>query len=234
VGAALAGSVVLVAFGAALATVSPRVWGPRVFGDPAKSEVAFTLERSEGFATTIDDGPDPVGTPAILAALGAKEAPATFFLIGARAARHRALVEDIVEAGHGLGNHDWVDRRTVRVPAPELATDLERTDHVLEQHGQVAFFRPRGGWFDDAVLSAARERGLRTVLGDVYPFDAALPFEDLHVWYAARHVHAGSILILHDGPHRGPRTARTLRRLIPRLRARGLAPVVLAEHLQHR
>jgi len=54
---------------------------------------------------TIDDGPDPGTTPALLDLLEAHQAKAVFFLIGVKAARHADLVRMIASRGHELGNH---------------------------------------------------------------------------------------------------------------------------------
>ena len=54
---------------------------------------------------TIDDGPDPDTTPQVLALLEKYGARATFFLIGAKAAKYPALTRMIFDAGHTIGNH---------------------------------------------------------------------------------------------------------------------------------
>jgi hypothetical protein len=50
-------------------------------------------------ALSFDDGPHPATTPGILDALGRHGARATFFLLGARAAAHPAVVPRIVGRG---------------------------------------------------------------------------------------------------------------------------------------
>src|SRR5207245_968823 len=50
-------------------------------------------------ALTFDDGPDPRFTPGVLAALGARGTPATFFVMGEQAARHPELVARLRDAG---------------------------------------------------------------------------------------------------------------------------------------
>jgi peptidoglycan/xylan/chitin deacetylase (PgdA/CDA1 family) len=69
---------------------------------------------------TFDDGPDPVWTPAVLAALSGSRLHATFFVIAPRAAAHPGLVAAIRSAGHAIElhcdehvRHTDVDRATV-------------------------------------------------------------------------------------------------------------------------
>src|SRR5581483_9077712 len=56
-------------------------------------------------ALTIDDGPDPAVTPAVLALLDQHRVKATFFCIGAAAERWPDLCRSIVERGHTIENH---------------------------------------------------------------------------------------------------------------------------------
>jgi peptidoglycan/xylan/chitin deacetylase (PgdA/CDA1 family) len=53
----------------------------------------------ERLALTFDDGPDPRGTPAVLDALKAAGARASFFVLGERVVEHPALLRDMVAEG---------------------------------------------------------------------------------------------------------------------------------------
>ncbi|MEX2283412.1 MAG: hypothetical protein WEE89_13095 [Gemmatimonadota bacterium] len=81
------------------------------------------------------------------------------------------------------------------------------------------------------MVRVAAERGYRTVLGSVYPFDAQIPLPRFLSWYILQTVRPGGIIILHDGPERGPRTAEVLRRVLPALSSRGYQVVSLSELL---
>ncbi len=56
---------------------------------------------------TLDDGPDPVDTPAILDLLDRHNAKATFFVIGKKAEKYPDLIREIHRSGHQIGNHSW-------------------------------------------------------------------------------------------------------------------------------
>ena len=56
---------------------------------------------------TIDDGPDPVDTPALLILLKQHGVKATFFVIGEKVDRYPELIQQIYDEGHGIGNHSW-------------------------------------------------------------------------------------------------------------------------------
>src|SRR5262249_13478424 len=66
--------------------------------------MAWVINRNGGakgkVALTFDDGPDPQYTPAILDILKAKNAPATFFVVGINAEQHPDLLKREVAEGH--------------------------------------------------------------------------------------------------------------------------------------
>jgi peptidoglycan/xylan/chitin deacetylase (PgdA/CDA1 family) len=100
---------------------------------------AAATSRGE-IAITIDDGPDPVVTPAVLDLLDQYRAKATFFCIGDKVLRYPELCRQIVQRGHALENHSM-------------------------QHGYLLPFRLLGGWY--AELDAAQQ-AIATVTGS-YP-----------------------------------------------------------------
>ena len=58
-------------------------------------------------ALTYDGGPDPVWTPRLLDLLHKHHVHATFFLYGAKAAQHPALVRRIRDEGHEIGSNTY-------------------------------------------------------------------------------------------------------------------------------
>src|SRR5690349_15275625 len=91
--------------------LAPRVAGEVLWSVPSSARVV---------ALTFDDGPHPATTPGLVELLGRYGAPATFFLIGARAARHEDLVRQIVNCGHELGNHLLSDYPSICLSTTEF------------------------------------------------------------------------------------------------------------------
>lgn len=151
-------------------------------------------------ALTVDDGPHPSTTPALLEVLDRHAARATFFLIGERAARAPDLVRAIAAAGHELGNHLWQDQASVRLPPDEFRRQLEQVHRELEVHAPVSVFRPGHGWFTRRMLRDGADLGYRCVLGSPcllateYPGDPAAQGRRL-----GRRAHPGAIVVLHEG-----------------------------------
>jgi peptidoglycan/xylan/chitin deacetylase (PgdA/CDA1 family) len=178
-------------------------------------------------ALTIDDGPSPA-TPEILAILAENRAHATFFVIGQNVLEHPDLTRRMVEEGHELGHHMMADEPSIDLAPDAFRSQLEEMDEILDDFGGSNLFRPGSGWYDDRMIDDAAGLGYRTVLGSVYPFDAQVPSPTLSRWYMRQTVGPGSVMVLHDGPERGARTAQVLRSLLPELRARGMRVVTVS------
>ncbi len=54
---------------------------------------------------TFDDGPIPEVTPWVLEQLATYNAKATFFCVGENVERHDSVFQQVLEAGHSVGNH---------------------------------------------------------------------------------------------------------------------------------
>ena len=223
----------LAALGAALALLSTAFLVAPSWSAQALSKitpgVTYRIPTADSrVALTIDDSPDPRGTPRILDVLRENRATATFFVIGERIPGNEALLDRIVREGHELGNHDYHERMSALVARGRLEADIRATHAALAPFGPVRWFRPGSGLVSPAVLAVAREHSYGVALGDVFPLDGRLRWSDFHRWYIAEHATGGSIIILHDAERRGETTAETLRHVLPLLRNRGLSVVTLS------
>lgn len=185
---------------------------PRVIyrGDP----------RSAVVALTIDDGPDPRTTPAILEVLARHDAHATFFLLGDRVRAHPGLVERIRDGGHEIGNHLMYDEVTQRLGRARFEVELAAVDSLLGIEGPDKWFRPGSGLTDDWMIEAAARQGYRCVLASAYVQDARLRSPALVTRLLSGRARAGDIVVLHEGPGRDW-TPKVLEELIPRWQERG-------------
>lgn len=124
------------------------------------------LGLADHVAVTFDDGPDPAWTPAFLEVLAAARVRATFFMLGAMAARAPRLAAEVAGAGHEVAVHGWAHRYTILRSPRAVADDLARaTDAVAGATGaQPRFYRPPYGVLSSGALAAARRLGLTPVL----------------------------------------------------------------------
>ena len=115
-------------------------------------------------ALTFDDGPDPRWTPAVLAALRAARATATFFVVGACVRRHPDVVKAAVADGHAVEVH--ADRHTSHadMTREEGAADLDRVLDILDGLGVCpAHWRTPWGIEAEWTRGLAAEHGLAVV-----------------------------------------------------------------------
>jgi peptidoglycan/xylan/chitin deacetylase (PgdA/CDA1 family) len=186
-------------------------------------------------AITIDDGPDPVVTPQVLAQLEAHGARASFFCVGQRVERHPELARDMVRRGHTLENHSQRHRHNFSLLGPAaMKAEIARAQEGISRITGSAprFFRAPAGlrnpFLDpvlnslDLTLASWTRRGFDTVNGNA---------DTIHRRLTAS-LRGGDILLLHDSnaalaPSGRPVILDVLPRLLETVRARGLTPVTL-------
>jgi len=179
---------------------------------------------------TFDDGPNPDATPRILDVLAREQLSATFFVLGRHAERWPHLVERMAAEGHQLANHGYWHRKLHRRGPAYIRDDLERgTAAICRASGLTSLrhFRAPHGFRNPWVTPIAHGLGQRTVGWSLGVWDSARPGADEIARRALEGLHAGSILLLHDGDGydaEGDRlqTADALPMIIDGLRARGL------------
>jgi peptidoglycan/xylan/chitin deacetylase (PgdA/CDA1 family) len=188
-------------------------------------------------ALTFDDGPDRVWTPRIAHLLERLRVPATFFVVGARAAHHPGLVAMLRERGFELGNHTFTHSNLTAVSSPERRLQLSLTEGVLAGAGgaRSRLLRPPYSSTPDAVrprdrraLEDVARRGYVIALADRDSDDWRRPGVGAIVRNATPPGSRGGVLLFHDGGGNRAETVAALRRLVPRLRARGFRFVDLA------
>ena len=232
-GALVANHAVLTAAG-----LWPRsAWlGPNVTRLPAASAA-----RGE-VAITIDDGPDPTVTPAVLDLLDAAGARATFFCIAARAAEHPALVRDIVRRGHAVQNHSHAHRHHFSLLGPKgFAAEIGRAQQVLADLTGLAphAFRAPAGLRNPLLDPVLHRLGLHLVSWTRRGFDTREGDPARVLQRLTQGLAAGDILLLHDGHARRAASGRAvvlevLPALLQRCRSAGLTPVTLNDALPPR
>lgn len=125
---------------------------------------------------TLDDGPDPSDTPAILDLLDRHGAKATFFVIGKKAAQHPDLIREIIRRGHQLGNHTWSHpQASFWMHGPlRIYREIEKCQKILTQiTGEPPrYFRAPVGHFNVFVHPILRHFGMRLIGWSSRGFDA--------------------------------------------------------------
>ncbi|MEM1045395.1 MAG: polysaccharide deacetylase family protein [Pseudomonadota bacterium] len=194
----------------------------------AQERVWYFAETDEPVvALTIDDSPDPVTTDVIASVLARNGIPATFFITGDYTRDAPGVLERLVEAGHGLGNHLMSETPAIRLSPAVFREKLVACHALIAPFGTPRFFRPPSGFYRRVFVDIAQAHGYRTVLGDAFPFDTHIRSQRIRRSLLQKSVAPGSIIILHDRGRRGERTVETLYWMLPWLEARGLRIVPL-------
>jgi cellulose synthase/poly-beta-1,6-N-acetylglucosamine synthase-like glycosyltransferase/peptidoglycan/xylan/chitin deacetylase (PgdA/CDA1 family) len=200
--------------------------------------VSYQPPPGRRIALTFDDGPDPRWTPKIAAELRAERVRATFFEIGSQAARYPNLVRELVRDGDEIGNHTFTHVLLSAVPAWEARMQIDLTEASLA--GITGHFtrlvRPPYSSTPGAV-TLRDERALARLAGRRYYIVLAnydsKDWERPGVGAILRNVSppatTGGIVMLHDGGGDRSQTVAAVRRLIPRLRARGFRFVTVSQ-----
>ena len=198
-------------------------------GNPSRPEVALTF----------DDGPDPASTPAVLRALAARGARATFFVLGEKVRQAPEVLRAIAAAGHDIGVHgDTHDRLLSLRPPPVIAAAIERALAAIQgtTGARPSLFRPPLGHVSPRTAAAARSLGLTLVAWNVRPHDgsaATTAEQATHRIIAG--LGPGAIILMHDAAERGDRVpvaATVLPAILDEVARRGLRCVTLSQLLR--
>ncbi|MBT3313912.1 MAG: polysaccharide deacetylase family protein [Anaerolineae bacterium] len=198
-------------------------------------QVLYSVETDEKVvALTIDDGPDPCGSPAILDVLDEHDAHATFFLISEHIPGNEVFVERMIAEGHELGNHLTADEPSIALSNDEFERELLEADLALTEYvDDVKWMRPGSGWYNDEMLATIKKHDYQCALGNVYPYDPQISIYWFSAYYVLGNIKPGSVIVLHDYNRRGGRTTKALEIILPRLAERGYKVVTLTELVEN-
>lgn len=144
---------------------------------------------------TFDDGPMPGLTPWMLETLARYEAKATFFCIGRHVEAHPALFEQVVRAGHAIGNHTYSHESGWRTPTAAYLRSVADCQRLTG----TDLFRPPYGRITNGQIKGVRATGLKLVMWDILSgdFEQASTGEKVAA-RVLRRTRPGSIIVFHD------------------------------------
>jgi len=181
-------------------------------------------------ALTFDDGPDSTWTPRVLAVLAREHVPATFFIVGTRAAQHPELVRRVLAQGSEVGAHTWSHADLSNSPGWRRNLELSLGQLGLEGSAGVssALLRPPYSSGPDAltpadarVIASSARAGYVTVLADRDAQDWMRPGVPRIVQAASPSGTAGVIVLMHDAGGDRSQTVTALPLIIDRYRQAG-------------
>lgn len=163
-------------------------------------------EGHQGVLITLDDGPHPDTTPALLDILDRHGTKAVFFVIGSSAARWPDLVREMVRRGHVVGNHSQTHPSASYWALGAAGTWRETaacqiTLEDLLGHAPV-WFRAPVGHFNMFTHPALQCLGLKLMAWSARGFDTVDSQVSRVVGRMAPRFKHGAIVVLHEAlPH---------------------------------
>ena len=216
-----------------LAHVAPA---PFVLDTMAGDQAVWHMPRGSPSTVylTYDDGPNPTTTPDLLDVLAREQVPATFFLIDDHLTEETApIVRRMFAEGHAVGLHTATRAYMLLSPndlADRLTFQADRLE-MLAGSRPCRAFRPHAVWRGGQMYDGLKKAEYTLVGWGWMLWDWN--------WFRARtagstreritgRVSPGDIIVMHDGDESAPRkdqrqTVEATGRLVPELRARGLA-----------
>lgn len=190
---------------------------------------------AQQIAITIDDGPNPQVTPAVLDILDEADARATFFCIGKAVEAHPKLAQEIVRRGHTIENHSYAHRHHFSVMGPsQLRSEISRAQNVISQvtGRSPIYFRAPAGLRSPLLDPVLQSLDLKLVSWTRRGFDTVSSDPDQILKKLQKNFSAGDILLLHDGncsadANGKPVVLDVLPQLLASAKARGLHTVSL-------
>ena len=178
---------------------------------------------------TFDDGPWPVNTPAVLAALAAQCTKGTFFSIGKHAIWHPEILKQVAAAGHTVGSHTWSHADLAKKTPDEAKEEIEKGLSAVHAAlgGPVApFFRFPELRQPPEMISYLESRNIAMFSTDIDSFDFKIHKEDQFINSVMSKLkkQGKGIILMHDF-QRG--TAQALPQLLADLKAGGFKVVHL-------
>ncbi|HVY09555.1 MAG TPA: polysaccharide deacetylase family protein [Mycobacteriales bacterium] len=216
-----------------------RLRRERVKLPPAQLQVrdrpAYQLDQlipnppSHALALTIDDGPDPDYTPAVLRLLDKYGTQASFCVVGVHAEAYPKLVRDIARAGHILVNHSYTHTLPFQALSQKrIVWEITKTQQTIEHAAGVTprLFRAPGGDWSPFIFRALASYGLEPLDWDVDPRDWTRP-GTRKIEKRMLRARPGEIVLCHDGGGNRIETVRALRKVLPTWQRKGLAAIPL-------
>ncbi len=155
---------------------------------------------------TFDDGPHPVHTERVLAALERWNLKGTFFVIGQRAAAEPQLIQRMLDAGHRLANHTWTHSEPAHTTASTFMQEVRETDRLISEFqpdqdhpDALRWMRPPKGELTPGKLYGLMTARYSVALWNIDPRDYRMTSsEEVRAWCQAWTPQNGDIVLLHD------------------------------------
>lgn len=160
---------------------------------------------------TFDDGPHPAATPFALEQLAKYDARATFFCVGKNVVEYPEIYDNIIKAGHSVGNHTHNHVKGWRSNTKAYIEDTYAAARFINSK----LFRPPYGRIKRMQAAKLHETGYRIIMWSLLSgdFDTALSPERC-LENVVFNLKPGHIVVLHDSTKAWDRMSYVLPRVL--------------------
>jgi peptidoglycan/xylan/chitin deacetylase (PgdA/CDA1 family) len=143
---------------------------------------------------TFDDGPIPEVTPWVLAQLEKYRIHATFFMVGDNVRKHPDVFQQVVDAGHRIGNHTYNHIKGFEYTRVNYLANTNQANEYIK----TDLFRPPHGHMRVAQYWELKKY-YRIIMWDLVTRDYSKKLNGEQVFdNVKKYVRNGSIITFHD------------------------------------
>jgi len=192
--------------------------------------ISKTETKNKTVALTFDDGPFRGWTDRYLRVLEDHGVVATFFLTGRMVEAYPAGLQNILKAGHEVGNHSRTHRLLTNLSEEDVGHELFYSNVILFRHGGVSptIFRPPFGGRNRQIDALAQAQGMRTIMWSVDSWDYTNLSAKEMVRRVVSRTRSGGNILFHEGRRN---TLSALPSIIQELQERGFQFVTVSDLL---
>lgn len=176
-----------------------RIWA----GDASGNQVYLTF----------DDGPVPGITDFVLNELAKRGQQATFFMVGDNLRKHRSLGNEVLAAGHQIGNHTYNHLNGWKTSDQDYLKNIQEFDQELEASLglNTTLFRPPYGLIRNSQAKAVL-KSKKLIMWNVLSGDYDQRIDSSRILSKSiHHTRPGSIVLFHDQQ----KTQEVLQKVLP-------------------
>lgn len=167
---------------------------PRFFRALYPSAIFRMDPEEHSIYLTFDDGPIPVVTPWVLDLLKEHDIKATFFMVGDNIRKYPDIFQQVVDAGHKIGNHTFNHIKGFEFLSKNYLDNTRKADEYMH----TDLFRPPHGhmrWMQYMLL----KRYYKIIMWDVVTRDYSTKLRGPQVLAnVMKYTRNGSIITFHD------------------------------------
>lgn len=169
---------------------------------------------------TFDDGPHPEITVQVLAILKQFDARATFFCVGDNVRKYPDTYQQLLDAGHAVGNHTYHHLNGWKTPDADYLDNIAQASTYIDSN----LFRPPYGKITRFQLAQLRRTRfqLKTIMWSVLSgdFDPSISNEKClqHVLLKSG---KGDVVVFHDSEKAAERMLYALPKVLAHFAAKG-------------